>query len=133
MGDSSNNRSNNRSIGRIGESAASDYLQKNGYLILRRNFRFGRYGEIDIVAKKSAELCFVEVKARTSDLFGRPSEAVGYKKQRKILAVASHYMAVFNASESKVRFDVIEIYYRKDPSGQIAVTGLNHIENAFTA
>jgi putative endonuclease len=132
MGDSANT-ANRRSIGRIGEDAAADYLQKSGYRILSRNFRLGRFGEIDIVAKKSSELCFVEVKARANDLFGRPSEAVGYKKQRKILAVASHYMAVFSASESKARFDVIEIYYRKGPAGQIAVTGINHIENAFTA
>ncbi|MDR1440320.1 MAG: YraN family protein [Clostridiales bacterium] len=120
-------------VGKVGESAAESFLRGNGYRILNKNFRCGKFGEIDIVASKSSVLCFVEVKARADDRFGRPAEAVNYKKRRKILSVASYYLSVFHMSDRRVRFDVVEVYFRKRADGQIVVTSINHIENAFTA
>lgn len=51
-------------IGRIGEDCACEYLRKNGYTIIDRNY-LKKWGEIDIVAKKGRKLHFVEVKAVT--------------------------------------------------------------------
>ena len=52
-------------LGKIGENLASEYLEKQGYLILERNFAC-RQGEIDIIAKDEKEFVFVEVKTRKS-------------------------------------------------------------------
>ena len=74
---------NNRKVGETGEQIAVDYLIKNGFTILNRNFRSGRFGEIDIIAEEDSCICFIEVKTRTSDTFGAPSEAVDHKKMQK--------------------------------------------------
>ena len=57
---------NKRQIGKTGEQMAADYLVRNGFTILEKNFRSGRFGEIDIIAEEDSYLCFVEVKMRTS-------------------------------------------------------------------
>ena len=64
---------------------------------------------------------FIEVKARQTLAYGRPSEAVNHYKQQKIRSVASLYLVKNNLNDSPCRFDVIEVL-----DGEI-----NHIENAF--
>ena len=112
----------NKFKGSSGERIAEEYLKKEGYDILARNFRT-RLGEIDIVASKGEYLVFVEVKARKSEAYGFPSESVTYAKQRKISMVASQYIKLNMSFGAAVRFDVIEVYLTE---GRI-----NHIENAF--
>ena len=55
----------NSSLGKLGESYACNFLMANGYHIIRKNFRFGRFSEIDIIALKSNIISFIEVKTRT--------------------------------------------------------------------
>ena len=74
----------NQYLGKFGESEAEHYLKKKRYKILEKNYR-GRLGEIDIIAEKKKEIIFVEVKTRKSDKFGKPYEAVDFRKQRKII------------------------------------------------
>ena len=112
----------NKFKGSSGERIAEEYLKKEGYDILARNFRT-RLGEIDIVASKGEYLVFVEVKARKSEAYGFPSESVTYAKQRKISMVASQYIKLNMYFGAALRFDVIEVYLTE---GRI-----NHIENAF--
>lgn len=80
-----------KELGNLGEKLACEYLVKNGYKIIGRNYRI-RFGEIDIIAKKRFKLFgkndktihFVEVKAlrqAQGDFF--PEEKVDYKKQNK--------------------------------------------------
>lgn len=104
---------NKRSFGAIGEKIAADYLEKNGFTILDKNFRSGRYGEIDIVAVEREYLCFVEVKTRTSSLYGTPIEAVGYEKRKKMKALAWIYIKQKNLGERNMRFDIVEITGKK--------------------
>ena len=106
-------------LGRTAEAQAVKYLERQGYKILCRNFRIKR-AEIDIIARDGKWLVFVEVKARSSGLFGRPSEAVDFKKQEKIIQAAWGYMA-FKKMELPARFDVIAI----------GPDGLEHIKDAF--
>lgn len=73
---------NHREVGNEFEDAAAAYLEKNGYVILERNYR-DRLGEIDIIAKNGIELVFVEVKYRRTLEKGDPAEAVHLLKQRK--------------------------------------------------
>ena len=49
-------------IGMEGEEAAAEWLRANGYEILFRNWRSGRY-ELDIVATKGFRSIIVECKA----------------------------------------------------------------------
>ena len=112
----------NKFKGSSGERIAEEYLKKEGYDILARNFRT-RLGEIDIVASKGEYLVFVEVKARKSEAYGFSSESVTYAKQRKISMVASQYIKLNMYFGAAVRFDVVEVYLTE---GRI-----NHIENAF--
>ena len=53
---------NTRDKGNFFETRACSYLEDNGYKILDRNFRVGRYSEIDIVALHEGCLVAVEVK-----------------------------------------------------------------------
>ena len=69
----------NRELGRIGEQAAAELLQMEGYEILERNYRC-QAGEIDLIAARGSEVSFVEVKTRRNDHYGRPCEAVGAQK-----------------------------------------------------
>ena len=55
-------------IGRIGEDCACEYLRKNGYKILDRNY-LKKWGEIDIVAKMGKKIHFVEVKSVSREIF----------------------------------------------------------------
>ena len=56
----------NRRRGNLGEDFAADYLEKEGYRILERNYAT-KLGEIDIIAQKDNFIAFVEVKARSED------------------------------------------------------------------
>ena len=100
-----------RRLGIYGEDLACKYLQAKGYVILERNFRCRRFGEIDIVASKAGVLSFIEVKTRRSSRYGNPAEAVTLAKQRKIYRVAQYYLQMRGlASRIPVlSFDVVEI------------------------
>ena len=109
------------------------HLESMGYLVLHRNFRLGRYGEIDIVARLGDTLCFVEVKSRSSDRFGTPAEAVGWEKRQTMQAIASHYLATICDPCASARFDVVEVYLGQGEDGEPQVRSINHIEDAFQA
>ena len=100
-----------RKLGLYGEDLACKYLQAKGYVIMERNFRCRRFGEIDIVASKAGVLSFIEVKTRRSSRYGKPVEAVTLAKQRKIYRVAQYYLQMRGlASRIPVlSFDVVEI------------------------
>ena len=53
----------NRELGRRGEEQAASYIEEQGYTIIGRNVRLGRY-EIDIIAVEAKVLVFIEVKTR---------------------------------------------------------------------
>ncbi|MCX7921840.1 MAG: YraN family protein [Clostridia bacterium] len=122
--------SNKRSFGNAGEKIAIDFLIKNGYSILAHSYRVGRLGEIDIIARENEYLCFIEVKARSSTLFGTPSEAVSRKKQATIIKLAQIYMSNNALSDSNVRFDVVEVIVNKSKE-TTNVKEINLIRNAF--
>ena len=95
-------------LGRQGEDLTCKYLKKRGYKILERNY-VTPFGEADIVAKsRDGYTCFVEVKARSSDAYGLPSEAVDYRKQNRYRQIALYYVATVG-KEIPVRFDVASV------------------------
>ena len=76
---------NTREKGNIGEDKAVEFLIKNNYQIVTRNF-YSRFGEIDIIAKKGEVLHFIEVKS--GDNF-QPIYNVTYSKLQKIIKTLS--------------------------------------------
>ncbi|MEJ2689334.1 MAG: YraN family protein [Deltaproteobacteria bacterium] len=96
-------------LGLQGEEAAVRYLQARGYKILERNFRC-RAGEVDIIAEEKGDLVFVEVKARSSNRFGDPAEAVTSRKQGQISKAALCYLGDRHHGKA-ARFDVVTVLF----------------------
>ena len=72
------------------------------------------------MAEKDGYTVFVDVKARESESFGLPSEAVTRAKRQRYRRIAQYYCAM-RGEEASIRFDVAAIY-----DG-----GLEYYENAF--
>lgn len=106
-------RGDRRELGRLGEEEAARYLQLQGLTVIERNWRC-REGEIDIVALDDTGDCLVvvEVKTRTSELFGRPVEAVTPVKARRLRVLAGRWLADHPINTSRVRIDVIGMLCR---------------------
>ena len=110
-------------FGRSGEDAAALFYRRAGFEV-ERNYRSGRI-EIDLVAYKPGLVVFCEVKTRSTDRWGQPSEAVGYDKQARIRRAAAAWLGARAPGPVEVRFDVVSA---------IVVDGsteLSHIPNAF--
>ena len=99
---------NNKRIGNLGEAMAEVLLVERGYQVVARNFRC-KFGEVDIIARKSGVMAFIEVKTRLSKQYGDGMEAVTEVKQRRIRKCAECYLAATDWSYSSVDFQVIEI------------------------
>jgi len=102
-------------LGKKGEELAVKFLQKQGLKILARNYKTPQ-GELDIIAKNPKEIIFIEVKTRTSQEFGKPAEAVNYRKQEKLKLLAQEYLCTNKLENSNLRFDVLAIVIR--PQGK---------------
>lgn len=94
--------------GKIGEDLACQYLQKQGYKIIERNFRI-RGGEIDIIALDGQTLVYIEVKTRTSHVFGSAIEAVTPWKLKFLVRAAKFYKNARKNLPQLERIDVLGI------------------------
>lgn len=110
-------------LGKQGEDLAVEFLAKNGYEILERNWVFQK-AEIDIIAQKETILAVVEVKTRSSLDFGLPQEFVKPKKIQLLVKAMNEYV-VENDLDLEIRFDIISVY-REGREFK-----LEHIEDAF--
>lgn len=105
-----------RRLGERGERLAAAWYESRGYTVVARNWRC-REGEIDLVVARPGELVFCEVKARSSDRFGTPAEAVTPAKQRRLRALAARFLAGYDGAATPagpgcrraVRFDVAAV------------------------
>lgn len=96
-----------RATGTAYEQQAVLFLTKCGYEIIETNFYTGA-GEIDIVARESGYLVFIEVKYRRNRRLGGPESAVDWQKQRRIIKTAKYYLYCHNYPEdTPCRFDVV--------------------------
>lgn len=110
--------------GLAGEDLAVEYLCREHYRILQRNYRYG-YGEIDIIAEDGNILVFAEVKTFRSKKFGEPEDAVTKKKRDRIRKTAEGYLYQHAIDDKECRFDVIAIdWERTNPM-------IRHIKDAF--
>lgn len=102
-------------LGSSGERRAARRYEAEGWRVVARNWRC-RDGEIDLVVRRGDVLAFVEVKTRTTDRFGHPTEAVTPAKQRRIRRLASRFCAETGARAGTLRFDVVSVL-----AGQVEV------------
>lgn len=108
----------NKALGQLGEKAAARYLQGCGFSIWARNFRC-RTGEIDIIASRSGQLSFIEVKTRRDCSFDRPGEAVTEAKKQRIRRCAEYYLKQLEETGYRptgISFDVVEVIIRHTES-----------------
>lgn len=130
-------------LGKAGESLAAAVLEEKGWSIEARNWRAGRYAEIDIVALEPSGLrVFVEVKTRRRNAMASSSDLTGFEainkiRQQKIVTSARIYLARSGISNSACRFDVIAIQWRISPNDPlvkpVSMPEFVHVENAFTS
>ena len=104
----------NKTTGNYGEKLACDFLKRNGYKILERNYRI-RGGEIDIVARDGEYLVFVEVKARHSHEYGLPVESITPWKIKSLLKTALFYNNKIKWENGPYRLDMVSIDFVDDP------------------
>jgi putative endonuclease len=114
-----------QTLGARSEALAAAFLDSHGYRLIARNVRFP-VGEVDIVAWDGPVLCFIEVRATSSEQWGGPLASITERKQRRILRAARWYLSRRPLPE-EVRFDVVAITWSQ-PRPAIEL-----IRNAFTA
>jgi putative endonuclease len=103
-------QSQSKALGHAGEDEACRFITDLGYRIIKRNFTYGRVGEIDIVAMDGEQLVFIEVKSRTNNLsYGKPEDAVDWRKQKQLKRVAEGYFHINKLTDQACRFDVIAV------------------------
>lgn len=111
-------------LGKYGEDLATEFLVLKSYEIVARNWRYKR-AEIDIIARKEEKLIFVEVKTRSTDIHGKPTEAITFQKQDLVARAAGAYIREVN-HDWLIRYDVMSILAFEDGTYDI-----EHIEDAF--
>jgi putative endonuclease len=105
-------------LGIFGEDIASDFLKKQGFKILKRNYRC-KFGEIDIIAKEKDVISFVEVKTVATNKTETPFDTIDLRKRKHIQQTASFYLNKEKKQNLTCRFDVISIRYKEDKEPEI--------------
>ncbi|MFH1691359.1 MAG: YraN family protein [Candidatus Omnitrophota bacterium] len=114
-----------KDLGVLGETIAADYLEKNGYKVIARNYANVR-GEIDIIAQEKDVLVFVEVRTRSgSQAHEYNLSSIDAKKQHQLSKMAVYFLQQNDRFEKKARFDVVSVAL-SDPTQKIRL-----IKNAF--
>src|SRR5437899_6594047 len=97
-------------IGRHGEEDAYFFLRKLGYVMVARNYRSPRRrGEIDLIGWDKDQLCFIEVKTRTTRDVMPAEVAVDAEKQHDLREVAREYRRKV-PGDPTLRFDIVAVY-----------------------
>ncbi len=110
-------------LGKKGEELAVEFLQKKGYKILERNWRYKK-AEVDIISQKNEVLAVVEVKTRSSNYFGDPQGFVNEKKIKLLVEAINEYV-ISKDLDIEVRFDIIAILKNK------SIFEIEHLKDAF--
>jgi putative endonuclease len=97
-----------RAIGDGGEVLAVDYFTKRGFEIVEQNVQY-RFGEIDLIIRRGLTLHFVEVKYRRSLTYGRPEEAVTYRKLKRVRLAVMRYLQDRGLQARDIQIDVLAI------------------------
>jgi putative endonuclease len=105
-------------LGREGEQAAAEYLERAGMRILARNWRCS-VGEIDIVAAERRVLVVCEVKTRSGTRYGTPLEAITRAKHRRLRRLAIQWLTANGVLFDQIRIDIVGL--TRDPAGGFTI------------
>jgi putative endonuclease len=111
-------------LGKWGEDVAAEYLERQGYTIIERDWKSG-HRDLDIIALDGDTIVFVEVKTRSNRMFTDPEMAVDYQKIRHLQQAANHYIKYRHINHD-IRFDIITVVGTMNDSPAI-----DHIKDAF--
>ena len=101
-----------KDFGKKGEDTASSFLIKNGFDIIKKNYRFQRLGEIDLIARKDNLIIFVEVKNRKTPYYGGAPYSINKRKKETIKKIAGQFLTANPSLYTKdfiYRFDLISV------------------------
>ena len=94
------------------EDLAARFYERSGYEIIARNWHC-REGELDIVATFSSDaaltIVVIEVKARATNNYGSPFEAVTQVKQKKLRIATTKFLSAHHELRGEIRFDVVAV------------------------
>ncbi len=110
-------------LGKNGEEIAATYLEKRGYIVLARNYRYLK-AEVDLIVRFGNTIIGVEVKTRSTRDFGNPQEFIKKKQVQNLVLALDHYVQDI-PTPVEVRIDVVAII-----ANELGYD-IEHIENAF--
>ena len=100
----------NRARGIYGETLVARWYEQRGYVVIERNWRDGRRGEIDLLLGRSDGLVvFCEVKARASEAFGHPFDAITPAKLTRLRRLAGAWIAAHPGKARSFRLDAAAV------------------------
>jgi putative endonuclease len=117
-----------RTLARAGEWIALVLLLLKCYRPRHRNWR-GAGGELDLVVERRHEIVFVEVKARSSELFGGAAAAVDGEKRRHLVRASAAYLSAHGLWERPCRYDIVTV----ERVDRFPFWRVRHYRNAFRA
>lgn len=128
-------------LGKFGEESAIEHYRRQGYKLLHRNWRAGRFAEIDLILRSpQGLLVFAEVKTRRvnqqhlgDDCTG--FESIGWRKRQKIVTAARLFMSKLAAVDIPCRFDVLLVVCRSGSLDtachRFSIVDIVHVPDAF--
>ncbi|RJQ13552.1 YraN family protein [Candidatus Parcubacteria bacterium] len=82
-------------LGQKGEALATEFLGKEGYFVVARNYTTP-LGEIDIIARKDKTIMVIEVKTSLVEHFSKPEFSpelrVNNAKQKRLIKLGQYYL-----------------------------------------
>ena len=122
----------------MGESLAADWLKRQGFKILDRNY-LTKFGEIDIVGKKDGKIVFFEVKTVTQETSGggfpwqnedhyEPEDNIHPWKLKRLSRTIEIYLSDKNIDEdSDWQLDCLSVYL----DGEGRLIKIEQVEDVF--
>jgi len=116
-------------LGKAGELLAKEFMENEGHVFLKSNYRYDR-AEVDLIFtkthEKENEIIFTEVKTRRSKKFGEGEESVDAKKQAQIRKGIEGFLYENEQYRNhQIRIDVVVVYLMNNEKNIV------HIKNAF--
>ena len=84
------------------------WYERNGYRVIARNWTM-RGGELDVVARRGSVIVVCEVKARASNAWGSPWEAMTPLKQQRVRRAGFAFVKTLEERGISVQFDVAAV------------------------
>jgi putative endonuclease len=117
-----------RWFGNRSERAAAQFLKRQGYRIIARNYSCPQ-GELDLVAVDGSCIVFVEVRSTGTDDITKTAASVDFAKQHRLTNLALRFLQQRRLLDRPARFDVLILSWPVDRSEPV----ISHHRHAFDA